>query len=301
LGSETEGEGDAFATDAALDRQLKLNVSLTNPSELDVKLSRPTTTSLEPEKPPRVKNLLLSTPARQKRTSASASTTAKNEAKRQRSLSTKLASCTNGSRVRTRSRPSSTRIFTGANRKPTLQMTCRYPPPTSSKQKQSATLALASTVEEDDDPQYEAVEVLAEEFRQEKKRELRLYYLIKWVGDWDDTWEPVENVGSDLIAEYRQKKHRETQVMNLDTAASRGTNYDPMHIDVNTNSGGNRTRDGLLDNNDGSDEDSLFVDQRPSSRGNGIGRAERKEVESTLCGEVINDDQTTEAQSVDGV
>jgi hypothetical protein len=48
-----------------------------------------------------------------------------------------------------------------------------------------------------------------------------------------------------------------------------------MDVDINTNSRDERTRDCLLD--DESYEDSLFVGQRPSSRGNGIGNGKGKD------------------------
>ncbi|KAH9203517.1 hypothetical protein DL95DRAFT_503023 [Leptodontidium sp. 2 PMI_412] len=290
LDSETEEEGDTLATDAALDRQL--NGSLTNPSELNVKPSRSTSTSLP----------LSTGPARQTRTSstsASAPITTGSEAKHQRTYgpggphknletasSTKLASHRNGSGVRTTSRPSPTRISPGARTK-RLQMKRRCTPSTSSKQKQSATLP-APVDEEDDDSQYEVDEILADEFRNDENGKRYLYYLLKWKGGGDDSWEPAKNVGRGLIAEYKQKKLGKIQMDNLDKAASRGTNDGPMHIDINTYSGGKRTRDRLP--NDESDEDSLFVGRGPSSRGDCIRDAKGKDVDLTLFRQVIDDD-----------
>ena len=63
--------------------------------------------------------------------------------------------------------------------------------------------------DEDDEPEYEVDAILADEYRMDKKQKPVLYYLIKWVGDWDDTWEPAENVGRDAINEYEVKKAAE--------------------------------------------------------------------------------------------
>ena len=283
------------ASDGTRSMDDKMHALPTPPN--NVKSSQSTTASLAPETPPKTKNRLLTCPVRQARTiytSASASTTAGSKAKRRRTYgagelrnnlieapsSMKLPLRTNGSSIRTRSRPSSTRISSRANRKPIPKTTSQRVP---SKQKRSATLASAPTDEEDDDPQYEAVKIVREEFRQDEKGKLHLYYLIEWVGDWIDTWEPVLNVGSGLIAEYKQKKHRETQMMNLDAVALSGTNHDPM-------------RD--LDDECESDKDSLFVGQGLSSSGNGIGNAKGEDIEAATS---LMKMRTTEAPSVEGI
>ncbi|KAH9205106.1 hypothetical protein DL95DRAFT_397977 [Leptodontidium sp. 2 PMI_412] len=309
LDSETEEEGDTLATDAALDRQL--NGSLTNP--LSVRHSQ-STTSPESKTSPKAKKTLLTAPGRQTKTSstsASASTTVRYEAKRRRTYGhggphknlveatsvTKLASRTNDSSVRKRSRPSPTRISPGAHTK-CLQTTTQRTTSTSSTPKQSATLP-APADEEDDESEWEVDEILEHELRKEGRGKPHLYYCIRWAGDWDDSWEPQENVGSGVVAEYWQKKRRETERMNLDKAVSRESNDDPMHVDVNINGGGNMTRHGLDDGYE-SDKDSLFVGQGLSSRGNGIGNAKGNEVEFSAARSLMMM-RTTKAQSVDGV
>jgi len=31
------------------------------------------------------------------------------------------------------------------------------------------------------------------------------YYKIRWEGEWDDTWEPEQNVGVEIIKQWRMK------------------------------------------------------------------------------------------------
>ncbi|RDL40043.1 uncharacterized protein BP5553_00022 [Venustampulla echinocandica] len=42
------------------------------------------------------------------------------------------------------------------------------------------------------------------------------YYLVKWVGDWDNTWEPAENMSEDVIQEYDKKKIATGRAVRLD-------------------------------------------------------------------------------------
>lgn len=47
---------------------------------------------------------------------------------------------------------------------------------------------------DDDDLEYNVERILDVETRVVDGKNAR-YYLIKWEGDWEDTWEPQENVG----------------------------------------------------------------------------------------------------------
>ena len=151
--------------------------------------------------------------------------------------------------------------------------------------------------EEDNKSEWEVDQILKHEFRKEGRRKPHLYYYIRWAGDWDDSWQPKENVGSGVVAEYWQKKRRETQMMNPDNPVGRGSNDDSMYVDVNINSRGNRTRGGL-DEEYESDKDSLFVGPGLSSRGSGLEIQWGKEVEAAKLLMMI---RTTETQSVNGV
>jgi hypothetical protein len=90
------------------------------------------------------------------------------------------------------------------------------------KRKKSAT---PEPGEEDDEEEYEVDAILDDMYRKNKKGKLGLWYLIKWVGEWANTWEPAENVGAEAIAEYEAKKTAEEKrtknfEMASDTAAS---------------------------------------------------------------------------------
>jgi len=70
--------------------------------------------------------------------------------------------------------------------------------------------------EQDSEEEYEVDCILKDEIRTGNDGKRRLYYLIKWVGDWDDTWEPAINVGDDPIKQYKEKKRKDRRMMNLD-------------------------------------------------------------------------------------
>jgi hypothetical protein len=65
--------------------------------------------------------------------------------------------------------------------------------------------------EQDSEEEYEVDCILKDEIRTGNDGKRRLYYLIKWVGDWDDTWEPAINVGEDPVKAYKEKKRRERE------------------------------------------------------------------------------------------
>jgi len=129
--------------------------------------------------------------------------------------------------------------------------------------------------EEEDDSEYEVSEILGEEYRQQGKRNA-LYYLIRWVGDYENTWEPAENVGAEVIREYKSKK------------AS--------------------TMKGQIDVGEDSDPDSLFVSEKPR---NGMreggetredkGKGKERGVErSPMRGQVLDDEGNDSADSLFG-
>jgi hypothetical protein len=133
-------------------------------------------------------------------------------------------------------------------------------PPTSS-QRQAATnasarhksetpkrkkIAIPKSVEEDD-TEYEVDAILADVYRKNKKGELELWYLIKWVGDWDNTWEPSENVGAEAIAEYQSKKTaEETRTENSDMASDTAASYNEDIIGTDLKGKGNQQKKSKL-------------------------------------------------------
>lgn len=84
--------------------------------------------------------------------------------------------------------------------------------------------------EEDHEVEYEIDEIVADDVRTEGKRgKTVVYYLIKWIGDYPNSWEPFENVGEDAIEEYQEKKRRR----HIET--SKRKKSDAMNLDSDSN------------------------------------------------------------------
>jgi hypothetical protein len=88
-------------------------------------------------------------------------------------------------------------------------------PPTKKRKASASPSALEDEVDaipvgDDENDEYEVEDILDDEWRDDKdaKDGRTRYYLIKWAGDWDNTWEPAVNVGSDVRADYEKKKRR---------------------------------------------------------------------------------------------
>jgi hypothetical protein len=159
------------------------------------------------------------------------------------------------------------------------------------QRKQSAT---PKPTEEDDEEEYEVDVILADEYRIDKKGKRILYFLIKWVGEWPNSWEPEENVGVDAIAEYKEKKRAKQErigrSMNLDGASSgaegmfidrKGKGRAMIPSDAGDLKGGEA---------DESDEDSLFVKDRSRGTYTVAEKATPKKVAAPRRGEVIDDE-----------
>jgi hypothetical protein len=116
--------------------------------------------------------------------------------------------------------------------------------------------------------EYELHQILDEEIRKEKGKHV-VYYLIDWVGDYDNTWEPAENVSPEAIEDYKEKSKMKRPLMPL---------------------GGSR---------ESSVGQQLFVTPERSRDGgsrNGQGSAKEKE---KVCGQVVDDD-TDESDELAG-
>ncbi|KAH7317379.1 hypothetical protein BKA65DRAFT_483605 [Rhexocercosporidium sp. MPI-PUGE-AT-0058] len=85
--------------------------------------------------------------------------------------------------------------------------------------------------EEPGEDEYEVEAILDErQYRVGKKtKDIVTYYLIKWVGHWPLSWEPIENVGRELIDEYERKKD-----MGLITVGVAGAAYDAAEAEEAT-------------------------------------------------------------------
>lgn len=60
--------------------------------------------------------------------------------------------------------------------------------------------------EEAEEEEWEVNRILADEIRTTAEGKQEVFYLIKWVGEWDDTWEPRKHVGRAAIKEYQDAK-----------------------------------------------------------------------------------------------
>ncbi|KAH6671378.1 hypothetical protein B0J14DRAFT_595925 [Halenospora varia] len=66
-----------------------------------------------------------------------------------------------------------------------------------------------SSEEDDEDEEWEVDYIKADKMRKASDGKRKLHYLIKWVGDWDDSWEPAENVNFAAIQSYKEKQPAE--------------------------------------------------------------------------------------------
>jgi hypothetical protein len=68
--------------------------------------------------------------------------------------------------------------------------------------------ALSSEDEEsaEEGSEWEVDGILDDQKRIDDDGVLKTFYLIKWVGDWDDTWEPAENVNEVVVKNYLLQK-----------------------------------------------------------------------------------------------
>jgi len=137
--------------------------------------------------------------------------------------------------------------------------------------------------EDMEEDEYEVNGILGHEIRKENGKK-QVYYLVDWVGDWDPTWEPAENIGQGAIEEYNLIRKNSRRMAHDDGTDSFST--------YEASKGNSRTRKDtdkeVVDNgtaNDGfeSDPDSLFVnDRRPSAdsarQGSKAGKPSRQDI-----------------------
>jgi len=71
-------------------------------------------------------------------------------------------------------------------------------------------VVVLSEEDDSDEAEYDVEEILDDEVRKGADGKRRLHYLIKWVGSWDNTWEPAIHVGQESINEYNKMKERKT-------------------------------------------------------------------------------------------
>ncbi|KAG9236277.1 hypothetical protein BJ875DRAFT_439572 [Amylocarpus encephaloides] len=68
---------------------------------------------------------------------------------------------------------------------------------------------------DDVEDEWEVEEIVKDEMRENASGSLELRYLIRWIGDYDDTWEPSKYVSADLISSYKAKKRSQNSSNEL--------------------------------------------------------------------------------------
>ena len=108
--------------------------------------------------------------------------------------------------------------------------------------------------------EYELHAILDEEMRMENGQKV-LYYLIDWVGNYDNTWEPATNVGQEAIEDFKERCRRKRISMRITGSADSDMElgYTPRRRRNGTdhNGKGKMREDtrGQLINDDGASED----------------------------------------------
>jgi hypothetical protein len=113
---------------------------------------------------------------------------------------------------------------------------------------------------DEDESEYELHQILDEQMRRENGKQV-LYYLINWVGDYDNTWEPAENVSQDAIADFKERRRRQRMSMRLndsrDSEVESGRTPGRRRNGKNGNGKGKsreQARGQVIDDDDGSDD-----------------------------------------------
>ena len=114
--------------------------------------------------------------------------------------------------------------------------------------------------EEDTEPEYEMKQILKHDVRRTDDGKPDIWYLIDWVGEWDNTWEPAENVDQGAIDEYEAKRKKKK-----------------------------RFRGGATWDGNDSDSDSLFVSE-------GIAGGKGKQIQRVNPGQVIDVDEDDDSE-----
>ncbi|CZR51017.1 uncharacterized protein PAC_00892 [Phialocephala subalpina] len=93
----------------------------------------------------------------------------------------------------------------------------------------------------DSDEEYEVDYIVDDKYQKDTKGKKVRYYYIKWVGDWPNSWEPETNVGSELVADYKEKRAEQKRSMSTTSSVARemGENGRAMNIkDLGSENGG---------------------------------------------------------------
>jgi hypothetical protein len=77
----------------------------------------------------------------------------------------------------------------------------------------------------EEEEEYEVHQILSDEIRLNEKGEEVIWYLIDWVGDWPNSWEPEENVGTVAIEVYNATKRKKRDRIGR-AGSGNGNGYD---------------------------------------------------------------------------
>ena len=108
-----------------------------------------------------------------------------------------------------------------------------------------------------EEPEYEIHQILKDEIRFTKDGKQEMWYLIDWVGNWDNTWEPAENIAHGAIIEYQETK-RKTQGRSWGSAPGDGEGNDPdllFFSERGKGKGEEAMRGEVIDDDDDYDDD----------------------------------------------
>ena len=101
----------------------------------------------------------------------------------------------------------------------------------------------------EDESEFEVECILNDEIRFTKDGKAETWYLIKWVGEWDDTWEPAENVGSGAIRDYEDQKR------NTDDELGDESDPDSLFVSHRKGKGKEVKRGQVIDDGDDDGDD----------------------------------------------
>ncbi|KAI1001823.1 hypothetical protein K3495_g6382 [Podosphaera aphanis] len=76
------------------------------------------------------------------------------------------------------------------------------------------TISDVSESESGNQSELEVEDIQDERWEQDKQGNPVVFYLIKWKGNYTDTWEPEENIGSDILSDYAARKKEETRIVD---------------------------------------------------------------------------------------
>lgn len=81
-------------------------------------------------------------------------------------------------------------------------------------------LGQEDTDSDSEESEYELNQIVDEDVRYDNGKRV-LYYLIDWVGNYDNSWEPADNVSHDAIAEYKERMKKKRMAMRMSGSAER--------------------------------------------------------------------------------